>query len=286
MLMCLHYSIGIEAAQTIQEKLMESRVKLNQPSSRSTAAGQSQPTRPTTTAQASGKEEIAVLEASLKRIRDNVRNFYIEIIRQIKARLIFTDPVFEIVNLVEPANARSLSPNSLAQLFNRFPSLQKSIDIHKADKEWREHSRLAPSVFGCETDKEVKDLSVEQYWRTIFDCKIAHTTSPTYRFPLLTKCICFLFCLSTSNAAVERLFSALKLIKNDQRNKLHDFTIVSLLRIKYWLKNQNASARDVVIPDDLVDAVAVVKQNATIKEYLEGIYDEDCDAEEDENEEE
>lgn len=244
-------------------------------------AAQTQPPRPTAGQTSSAKEEIAILERSLKRIRENVRNFYIELIRQVKARLNFSDPVFEIVKLVEPANARALSPNSLAPLFTRFPSLKNSMDTAKADKEWRDHIKLAPSVFGCQTVQEVKGLTVEQYWRTVFSCKISHTTSPSYRFHLLTRCVCFLFCLSTSNAVTERVFSALKLIKNDQRNKLHDFTIISLLRIKYWLKNQSASAHDVVIPDALVDAVMRVKQNATIKDYLNGIYDDNQSGEED-----
>jgi hypothetical protein len=142
-------------------------------------------------------------------------------------------------------------------------------------------------VFECQNSDDVKQLSVDQYWKTIFRCKVANTTSRTPRFPNLIKCISFLFGLSTSNAVTERLFSALKLIKNDQRNRIHDFTIVSLLRIKYWLKNQTKTAKDVDIPDEMINAVLRVKQSATIKDYMGGIYDaEDVELEPNDDEDE
>ena len=93
------------------------------------------------------------------------------------------------------------------------------------------------------------------------------------------------FGLSTSNAATERVFSALKLIKNDQRNSLHDLTVVSLLRLKFMLKNENTTAAAFVIPEEMIQAVMKVKPNLTIREFMGGIYDdeEEGDGSEDES---
>lgn len=67
------------------------------------------------------------------------------------------------------------------------------------------------------------------------------------------------------------------MIKNDQRNRIHDLTIVSLLRIKYWLKNQSATAKDVAIPDELIESVMRVKPSLAIKEFMEGVYSTESD---------
>lgn len=251
--------VGVEATQTIFEKQMKTR----QSSTRSAAP------------------DMAALDASIKQIRVNARSFYMEAIKQIKDRFTFRDAVYSIVKMVEPSNARALQPNSLAPFFVRFPSLRTSCDPSKADKEWRDHARLKPELFGCENTDQVKALSVEGYWKVVFSCKIADSTNSSPRFPLLTKCISLLFGLATSNAGTERLFSSLKLIKNDQRNRIHDLTVVSLLRIKYWLKNLSATAKDVAIPDGMIDSVMKVKSNATIKDYLGGLYDEEDNSDDD-----
>lgn len=202
----------------------------------------------------------------MHQVRVTCRNFYVEAVKQIQQRFKFDDPVFELMRLLDPQNARTQKPyNSLADLFNRFPSLGTSLcDKKKAELEWREHSHLPPRLFGCDSADEVKALTVEKYWRTIFQMEILGAANKVPRFPELAKCISYLFGLSSSNAVAERLFSLLKLIKTDRRTRLHDRTVSSLMRINYWLKNEKATSATVNIPEELIDAVLKVKANQTI----------------------
>jgi hypothetical protein len=209
------------------------------------------------------------------KLRVACRNFYVEALKQIQQRFKFDDPVFEIMSLLEPSNARQLKPNSLAGLFKRFPSLGNLCDKKKAESEWREQSLLAPRLFGCDSLDEVKGLTVEKYWKTIFQMETIGAATRTPRFPELANCISFLFCLSSSNAVAERLFSLLKLIKTDRRTRLHDRTVSSFMRVIYWLKNQKATAATVDIPEDLIDSVMKVKANQTISGATAKSSDED-----------
>ncbi|KAK4021801.1 hypothetical protein OUZ56_003710 [Daphnia magna] len=63
---------------------------------------------------------------------------------------------------------------------------------------------------------------------------------------------------------VKRKFSELNNTKTDKRTSIDDDTVVSLMRIKSWLKAHDKSADEVNITDELVQAVIKVKSNATI----------------------
>ena len=169
--------------------------------------------------------------------------------------------------MLEPAKARHKKPSSLADLFIRFPSLKTVCSARDADSEWRDHSHLPPAVFGCEDGAEVENLSVETYWKAVFDVVVPNTSPPKKRFPNLSKCIALLFCLPSSNAVCERAFSTLKLIKTDRRNRLHNDSVSSLMRIKVFLKTKNQkTAANVEFKRDLIDFALKIKSNAVIGE--------------------
>ena len=215
----------------------------------------------------SRKAAVQKFDQELKVIRDKCRRFYIVSITEIKKRFVFDDPVFDLIEMVYPSNSRLLKPNSLAGLFFRFPRLKKFCDAKRAEEEWRTQSKLAPTVFGCDTVEEVKAMPVDVYWKIIFKAKIAGTD--THRFPNLSVCVSFLLTLPVSNVLAERLFSLLNLIKNDQRNNIDDLTMASLIRTQFWLKNDNWDPADIEITDELLESVMRVKSNATISEIVE-----------------
>ena len=69
------------------------------------------------------------------------------------------------------------------------------------------------------------------------------------------KCVFFvikLLCLPSSNACVERIFSALKLNKTDIRNKLEIDTVEAILLIKEYLKANDCKAFNMPISDFMV----------------------------------
>ena len=109
------------------------------------------------------RTKIEKLERDLKTLRHNCRRWYTVAIRQLQERFDFRDPIYEITELLDPLNTKSLKPNSLTLLFGRFPNLNTMCNRQKADNEWRDHASLPPSLFKVETSDEVKKLSVESY---------------------------------------------------------------------------------------------------------------------------
>ena len=69
--------------------------------------------------------------------------------------------------------------------------------------------------------------------------------------------------LPSSNAAVERLFSLLKLVKTDTRNSLKRESLVGLLHTKDGLRAESCHAHDLKINPELLRFPRAVKSNAT-----------------------
>ena len=83
------------------------------------------------------------------------------------------------------------------------------------------------------------------------------------KYPNLKKVIGCVMSLPSSNAAVERLFSLLKLIKTDTRNSLKRETLVGLIHTKEGLRLQSCHAHDIRTNPDVLRFLRVVKSNAT-----------------------
>ena len=85
----------------------------------------------------------------------------------------------------------------------------------------------------------------------------------TPAYPNLTKLIGAALSLPHSNAAVEHIFSQLRLIKTDIRNCLSCLSSVSLLHTKH---GANISAHQLLLNAKLSYALKYVKSNATAEE--------------------
>ena len=109
----------------------------------------------------------------------------------------------------------------------RFPNIVT--DTENLHKEWKKHAFLDFSELNMSPD-----LSVEEYWTKIL--KMTDGTGEPM-FPTLKKIITLLLVLPFSNACVERVFSQLKLIKSDHRNRLNTDTIAALMATKAAVKN-------------------------------------------------
>lgn len=82
--------------------------------------------------------------------------------------------------------------------------------------------------------QSVYNLYTLWLWRKVFHLKNALGQS---LFPNLKGILNALLVLPFSNASVERVFSSLKNIKNDHRNKLKTSTIVALMQTKDQIKD-------------------------------------------------
>lgn len=110
----------------------------------------------------------------------------------------------DFLRCLEPAVANNLTIPSLAPLYQKLPYLEEVASVQDVDTEWRKHSTL-PTLNGS--------LPVQEYWRGVFTQKDACGNQV---HPHLSKIISVLLSFPFSNAAVERVFSQLRLIKDDR----------------------------------------------------------------------
>lgn len=153
-------------------------------------------------------------------------NFYIELVTDIKKRFTFKEPVFQVVNVVNPVVAQLFEIKSLVHVVSMFPILKQHINLQDLDNEWREHALL---------EDIDKNKSAEDYWAQIFSLKNA---AGIPRFKNLEIVINFLLILPFSNASVERIFSTLNNIKSENRNKLGRDSLVAILHTKGGVKSE------------------------------------------------
>ena len=90
------------------------------------------------------------------------------------------------------------------------------------------------------------------------------------KYPNLIKFFTTLSSLPFSNAAVERVFSQLKLVKTDHRNSLKSMSLVSLLQSKLSLKNQGVTAASLQPNKELLKQARDAKSDAT-DEQVKGL---------------
>lgn len=158
-------------------------------------------------------------------------NFYIELFTDIRRRFTFKEPIFQVINLVDPVVAQYFDVKSLLHVTKMFPILEPYVNVQEVDNEWREHALLDFSNHNIDKNKA---HSAEDYWRDIFDLKNA---AGLPKFKNLQIVIQFLLILPFSNASVERIFSNLNNIKTDTRNKLGRERLASILHTKQAVKD-------------------------------------------------
>ena len=107
-------------------------------------------------------------------------------------------------------------------------------------------------------------MDSEDYWIVIFSLK---DSQGKIKFPNLVKVISLLFSLPVSNATAERLFSVLKNIKTAKRNRRKDLTVISLIKIKDFIKSKGQAVHEIMFEDELIHYVMRVKANATIQSW-------------------
>jgi len=101
-----------------------------------------------------------------------------------------------------------------------IPHLKTVAKEKIVEREWREHALIT---------KLNEEMTCLNYWKLVMMAKNA-TGQPM--FPNLAKVLQCIFSLPFSNVSVERVFSQLKLIKNDHRTALKQESLFALLSAK------------------------------------------------------
>ena len=176
------------------------------------------------------KEECGKDHPSISLFLSQCKNFLVDAVNQIQDR--FGDcQKLDFLSFLSPSFAHSLKIPSLNGLYQKMPLLKEIADLQEVDKEWRDQSL-------CLNPKLNESLTAEEYWQVVFQEKTAAGESA---FPNLTKVVTTLLSLPYSNAAVERVFSQLKLIKTDHRASLKRESLLALLTTKMTLLKSNPS---------------------------------------------
>lgn len=155
-------------------------------------------------------------------------DFYLEGCQQIINRFPLKNNILKEFEFLNPEEVKLGNISSLVNIAALFPNLIKDTDLQSLDTEWRLLRNL----------KDIKDYenNMETFWLKIKRLKYGDD-SPM--FPFLGKFITHLLCLPHSSANVERVFSAVNLIKTKQRNKLNTKSINGLLHTKRYIGKQN-----------------------------------------------
>ena len=188
----------------------------------------------------------------MKRFRLRCQAFLVELIEQIRSR--FNTKPLKILSFLLPENALNLKPKSLREVFLAFPYMSDVCDCENADLEWR---KLA-------LDGHFRDVSdVSEFWKKQFSLK---KLNGDQKYPNLSKVVGCALSLPHSNAAVERIFSQVRLIKTDMRNSLKSTSLVSLLHVKHGLHTAGISAHQICMDDKLKDALKDIVTDANDSE--------------------
>lgn len=187
----------------------------------------------------------------IKKFKATCKAFLIELVNQIRTR--FQVKPLKLLSFITPENAMNMKPRSLREVFKAFPYLQTICNCEYADLEWRN--------LGIDTEVgSFGENDVVEFWKSQLGKKKMNGEP---KYPNLMKVVGCVMSLPHSNAAVERVFSQLNLIKTDLRNSLKPCSLVSLLHIKNGLKRVGISAHELTMDSDLRKVLKQVKSNAT-----------------------
>ena len=155
----------------------------------------------------------------IKMFYSHCRHFLIECVQLIQTKFDQIDKS-EFLYCLRPEVAYNLLVPSLSTVYQQLPYLQEIADLSDVDREWRQHA-MSPNLH--------EKMTSHLYWQTVFKEKnpVGLQTHPN-----LCKVVAVLFSLPFSNAAVERVFSQLKLIKSDHRASLKQESLLGLVTTK------------------------------------------------------
>ncbi|KAL0849463.1 hypothetical protein ABMA28_013746 [Loxostege sticticalis] len=156
-------------------------------------------------------------------------DFYIEGAKQIKSRYKFDNNIAKKMEFLNPDIVKARKVQSVVDLALFFPNIIDAENIQDLDTEWR-HLRNNTELRSTDSGE-----NIEEFWKKIMTA--INSGDGNLLYPVLTSFISALLSLPHSSASVERIFSAINLMKTKQRNKLCTETIAGLLHTKTLLRN-------------------------------------------------
>lgn len=166
------------------------------------------------------KDVMKGLGSELSEFRVRCLNFYIELAGQIHKRLAGLNEVLPLLKACDPVVVREKSVKSVIPLLSKFPQLVQESEYDQYNDEWR-HLSFQGEL--CNSDNPT------EFWCSVRKMKCSDGTPI---FPKISQFMLDLMVLPHSSAAVERIFSQVKLVKTDVRNRLNTQSVNGILLAK------------------------------------------------------
>lgn len=154
--------------------------------------------------------------------------FYIEACIQVTTRFPLKNNPLKLLNFLDPTEVKRGNIASIADVVALFPHFIETKNIQEVDTQWRMLRNL----------REVQGFSdeLQLFWQEV---KKITSGDGLFTFSTLTTFAFDILCLPHSSANVERMFSAVNLMKTKQRNALNTETMTGLLHCKQYMKSDN-----------------------------------------------
>jgi hypothetical protein len=193
-------------------------------------------------------------DGEVDKLLESARSFYIEAIEQIQKRFVFED-IHQDSSFLNPENANKLNPSSVCFIAKKYIPPHITLNLSNLDKEWRKQSLI--------TKPDEVQTDTVKYWKFLFDKRNAVGEKEYVSLPTLVN---YFMALPYSNAAIERLFSSLKNVKTDKRNRLDNETVGAILCVKYGLKRKGMKSTEMMKSQYHIPHLKNVVANATSSE--------------------
>ncbi|XP_030044942.1 uncharacterized protein LOC115459228 [Microcaecilia unicolor] len=174
--------------------------------------------------------ESQIERSSAEQIKEHCRDYLLELLKEIRQRL--PDNIQQLESLVDLSPSVVLGAQKPQLLKLSFLPLYKG-NLGDLEQQWMRISTLSWPTFS--------DNDIEQFWVTVVNHIDA---SGNHDFLQLGHFALCMLALPFSNAAVERTFSQMNLIKLKLRNKLRRGTLEALLHIRSYMRRRGICCRE------------------------------------------
>lgn len=171
----------------------------------------------------------------LKRCLD----FLVELASQIRDRLPDNMEIFELMRNFEPKMALSAEEKNIRPLLRRFLNIEA--DIESAVSEY--HLLCKREWSSAASNDALK------FWTQVYIESGQEENDPFFN---VCKFALSILSLPMSNAAVERVFSLMSIVKSKLRNRLQGKTVNAILTVRYGLIWRGETCKNFVISDDML----------------------------------
>lgn len=173
-------------------------------------------------------------------LRERCVAFVVVLVKQLQQRLPENINIFKKSEMLSPSNTLKQIKENISDLCECFGLNIE--EIEKIEIQWRKINLMSWKNTNSSID----------FWAEVKEFKDA---ANCYIFKELANFSLTVLSLPWSNAAVERIFSQMNIVKSKSRNKMGTTLLTSLLYIRFGLKLNNKCCKDFTLPDTIVKQI-------------------------------